>query len=85
MFMKRAIDFVFTDSLPVDVDESCLFIEVLEEIVPPGDQGELINLKNTLSSLLTLSLNPVPSQSIKNISIKFISLNRRINCHPYNN
>ena len=40
-----------------------LFVEMLEEIVPPGDQGQLVDLVYPLPTLLTLSLHPVPAHA----------------------
>ncbi len=33
-----------------------------EEVVPPGDQGQLVDLVDTLPALLALTTNPVPER-----------------------
>jgi hypothetical protein len=33
-----------------------------EEVVPPGDQGQLVDLVDALPALLALATNPVPER-----------------------
>ena len=34
-------------------------MEMLEEVVPPGDEGQLVDFVDTLATLLALATNPV--------------------------
>jgi hypothetical protein len=36
---------------------------MLEEVVPPGDEGQLVDLVDPLPSLLTFSLHPMPGHA----------------------
>jgi hypothetical protein len=42
-------------------------MEVLEKIVPPGDQSQLVDFVDALSTLLALATNPVSEKVIKSI------------------
>ncbi len=48
-------------------------MEVLEEVVPPGDQSQLVDFVDALSTLLTLATNPV-SEMKENYKMNSTSL-----------
>jgi len=43
---------------------------MLEEVVPPGDESQLVDLIDPLPSLLTFSLHPVPVHTYLNLTLR---------------
>jgi hypothetical protein len=41
-------------------------MQVTEEVVSPGDQGQLVNLVDAFSTFLTLTSDPVPAKETLN-------------------
>ena len=45
-----------------------LFVEVPEDVVPPGDQGHLVDLMDiSIVLILTLSINPVSKKLVSSV------------------
>lgn len=50
-------------------------MEVPEQVVPPGDQGQLVNVVYALPALLALPPDPVPAERTRLHEITFINRN----------
>ena len=62
IIMKLAISFQFISSDLIAKRfkrKTNLGVKMPEQIVPPGDQGQLIDLVDALSTLLTFAPNPM--------------------------
>jgi hypothetical protein len=53
-------------------------VKMLEEVVPPGDQCQLVDFVDALSTLLTLATNPV-SEMKENYKMNSTSLHIKPN------